>query len=223
MIALSQATQEEFELSGVLQTIVGNLVENANIAFARIWLVDESGQALILRSSAGLYSRLDGERSLIRIDDDPYKLGEIARNRRPFVTNQVQQLDQFDQRWAKEQGIVAFAGYPLLKRDRLIGVLAACSREAFNDDVLDMLADLSNHASIAVKNAQLYAAEREQRTLAESLRDTAAALNSTLNLDEVLDRILANLENVSSHNTANIMLIDNGVARRELLSFLDKT
>src|SRR3990172_353026 len=35
-------------------------------------------------------------------------------------------------------------------------------------------------------------AEREQHALTEALRDTAAALNSTLNLDEVLDRILTN-------------------------------
>ncbi len=55
-------------------------------------------------------------------------------------------------------------------------------------------------------------AEREQRALAEALRDTAAALNSTLNLDEVLDRILANVGRVVPHDAANIMLVESGVA-----------
>lgn len=50
--------------------------------------------------------------------------------------------------------------------------------------------------------------EREQRLLAEALLDTAAALNSTLELDEVLSRILANISNVIPHDGANIMLYD---------------
>ncbi|MBN1427977.1 MAG: PAS domain S-box protein [Anaerolineae bacterium] len=56
-------------------------------------------------------------------------------------------------------------------------------------------------------------AEREQRTLAEALRDTAIALNSTLSLDEVFDRILANVGQVVPHDTASIMLIEEGTGR----------
>jgi signal transduction histidine kinase/DNA-binding LytR/AlgR family response regulator len=51
-------------------------------------------------------------------------------------------------------------------------------------------------------------AEREQRILAEALRDTAGALNSTLDLDEVLDRILSNIGRVVPHDTADVMMID---------------
>jgi len=56
-------------------------------------------------------------------------------------------------------------------------------------------------------------AEHEQRTLAEALRDIAALLNSTLNLDEVLDRILAEIGQVVPHDTANIILIEDNMAR----------
>ena len=55
--------------------------------------------------------------------------------------------------------------------------------------------------------------EREQRTQAEALRDAAAALNSTLNFDEVLDRILANVSRVVPCDTANIMLCEGNMAR----------
>ena len=57
------------------------------------------------------------------------------------------------------------------------------------------------------------AAEREQRILAEALRDTAAALTSTLDLDEVLERILANVGRVVPHDLANIMLVEDGLSR----------
>jgi PAS domain S-box-containing protein len=58
-------------------------------------------------------------------------------------------------------------------------------------------------------------AEHEQRMLAEALRDTAAALTSTLNLEEVLDRILANIGRVVPHDIANIMLLDGEVVQVE--------
>ncbi|GAB4482410.1 MAG: hypothetical protein Kow00124_31200 [Anaerolineae bacterium] len=56
-------------------------------------------------------------------------------------------------------------------------------------------------------------AEREQRAMAEALRETAAALSSTLDLDELFDRILESLERVLPHDAANVMLIEDGVAR----------
>jgi len=57
------------------------------------------------------------------------------------------------------------------------------------------------------------AAEHRQRVLAEALRDIAAALTSTLDLSEVLKRILTNIGRVVPHDAAFIMLIENGEAR----------
>lgn len=51
-------------------------------------------------------------------------------------------------------------------------------------------------------------AEQEQRALLEALRDIAAVLNSTLDLDQVLERILENVGRVVPHDGANIMLVD---------------
>jgi len=50
--------------------------------------------------------------------------------------------------------------------------------------------------------------ERQLRALSDALRDTASALNSTLNFREVLERILMNVGKVVAHESANIMLLD---------------
>lgn len=57
------------------------------------------------------------------------------------------------------------------------------------------------------------AAEREQRILAEALRDTAAAFNSMMDLEEVLDRILENAGRVVALDAVEILLLESGVAR----------
>jgi diguanylate cyclase (GGDEF)-like protein/PAS domain S-box-containing protein len=53
---------------------------------------------------------------------------------------------------------------------------------------------------------------REEDILANALRDSAAALTSTLNFDEVLDRILVNVGEVVPNEAANVMMIWSGVA-----------
>jgi PAS domain S-box-containing protein len=58
-------------------------------------------------------------------------------------------------------------------------------------------------------------AEREQRLLAEALTDTAAVLSETLDLNEVLDRILNHVARVvPPHDTASVMLIEDDIYAR---------
>ncbi|MEP7286210.1 MAG: ATP-binding protein [Chloroflexota bacterium] len=56
-------------------------------------------------------------------------------------------------------------------------------------------------------------AEREQRVLAEALRDSAAALTSTLDFETLMKRMLENVGRVVPHDSANILLIEGDYAR----------
>ncbi len=55
--------------------------------------------------------------------------------------------------------------------------------------------------------------ERQKTLLIEVLRDTASALNSTLDLDDVLDRILSAIGWVIPHDASVIFFVEDGVAR----------
>jgi PAS domain S-box-containing protein len=63
------------------------------------------------------------------------------------------------------------------------------------------------------KRKQAEEAEREQRALAEALRDTAETLSSSLSYEEVLDHILAAVGRVVPHDAATVMLIEGESAR----------
>jgi signal transduction histidine kinase len=73
-------------------------------------------------------------------------------------------------------------------------------------DVLLVVDNITERKEIEV-------AEHKQRILAEALRDTAIALNSSLDLNEILNHIVASIGRVVPHDTANIMLIERDVAR----------
>lgn len=63
------------------------------------------------------------------------------------------------------------------------------------------------------EQARAKQAEHQQRLLAETLRDAAAALNSTLETETILDRLLASLHRMLPYDVATIFLIEDGEAR----------
>lgn len=64
--------------------------------------------------------------------------------------------------------------------------------------------------------------EREQRLLLNALLDNALTISSTLELDEVLERILANVETVVPHDVAAIILLGSN-GQGELSRFYNRT
>lgn len=107
-------------------------------------------------------------------------------------------------------------------------VAAALQKAQLYEQVQDHAAQLERRVSertaeLATANVQLREevverkraeeAEHEQRNLAEALRDTSLALSSTLNFDAILDRILANVGRVVPHDLADVMLIEEDIAR----------
>ena len=54
---------------------------------------------------------------------------------------------------------------------------------------------------------------RRERDLAEALEEAAAAVSSTLHLDEVLDNILEQVDRVVAGDASTVMLIENDIAR----------
>lgn len=103
---------------------------------------------------------------------------------------------------------------PFSSQSGLAGWLAlgpSLTGEPYNRQDLIFLGSIGDQAASAIERAWLLAAEREQYNVIEALKDSAAALTSTLDYELVLDRILANVEQVVPHEAINIMLIDDGI------------
>jgi PAS domain S-box-containing protein len=76
-----------------------------------------------------------------------------------------------------------------------------------------LLVEIQSVARDASEHRKASEAEQQQLLLVEVLRDTAAALSSTLDLEGVLDRILANIGWVIPHDTAAIFYVEKAGAR----------
>jgi signal transduction histidine kinase len=73
---------------------------------------------------------------------------------------------------------------------------------------VELLTSLAGQVVAAVENSCLFQAERGQRELAEALAAAAAGIDSALQRDMVLDRILGQVERVVAGDAFNIMLVE---------------
>lgn len=130
-------------LREVLQRSAEAIVRHLDATFARIWTLDEPKDVLELQASAGIYTHIDGAHSRVPVGE--LKIGLIAKQRLPHLTNDVPNDARVsDKEWARQERMVAFAGYPLIIEDRLVGVMAMFSRKELARDTIDTLASVAD-------------------------------------------------------------------------------
>ena len=170
-------------LPRTLGNCVQALEQHLGAALAQIWTLSPDN-VLVLQASAGLYTHLDGSHG--RVPVGQYKIGLIAQERCSYTTNDVIGDSRVhDQDWAIREGLVAFAGYPLIVENDVIGVLAVFSRCAFSEIVLQTLATAANAISIGIQRKRI-SMEREQLFAQEK-----AAREAAENANRVKDEFLA--------------------------------
>ena len=162
-IALSQGGT----LRELLQPCAEAMVHYLDAAFARIWWLPPGKDVLELHASAGMYTRLDGRHSRIAVGH--FKIGHIAQQRRPLLTNEVADDPHIsDKDWARREGMVAFAGYPLVVQDRLHGVLGLFSRRPLSEAVLQTLGSVAGVIALGIERKQQEVELRRAKEAAEA-------------------------------------------------------
>jgi len=148
------------------------MVEHLGAAFARVWVLPDGGDTLELVASAGLYTHTDGPHA--RVPVGMYKIGRIAAHKTPRLTNDVANDSEVsDPEWATREGMVAFAGYPLLVDDRVVGVVAMFSRQRLTVGVLEAVAAVADGVAVGIARRR---AEERAAADREWLRTTLASI-----------------------------------------------
>ncbi len=156
------------------------MVHFLDAAFVRIWTLNAESNVLELQASAGMYTHLDGAHA--RVPLGQFKIGRIAQEGQPHLTNDVQADDWVsNQEWAKQEGMIAFAGYPLIAGDKVIGVVAAFARHPLSKAVYQTFGSLAGSISqfIARKRseAELHYSEERVRLLLDSAAEGIYAMD----------------------------------------------
>ncbi len=164
------------DLPEILRRCCEAMVHHLDGAFARIWTLDERENMLVLQASAGMYTHKDGAHG--RVPVGQFKIGQIAQERRPHLTNDVLGDPRIgDQDWARREGMVAFAGYPLTIADRVVGVLAIFARHPLTEAALAAMATIASGVALGIERKrsedELRESEERFRIMADSIPQLA--------------------------------------------------
>ncbi len=99
---------------------------------------------------------------------------------------------------------------PLLNRNGMnIGVLTYfhTQQHAFGIEEQRLAEEVAARVEVALENVQLFQAEQRRRQEAETLRAAALALTTELNRNQVIERILAQLQTVVPYDSASVQLL----------------
>jgi PAS domain S-box-containing protein len=152
-------------MQDMLQRCAETLVKHLDAAFARVWTLDRSENLLELQASAGMYTHLDGAHS--RVPVGRFKIGLIAEERKPHLTNSVVGDERVgDQAWAEREGMISFAGYPLIVDNRLVGVMGMFARHTLTEASLEAMESVANGIALGI----------ERKRAEQTLREQTAAL-----------------------------------------------
>ena len=146
----------------------------------------------------------------VPLDQGP--TAHVIRTQAPLMVNQPGHAVLQDARHYGnlERSSASSLHVPMLARDRVVGVISAQSYQtnAYSPEDQQVLEVIASQAAIAIENARLYKAQREQREMAETLSETGALLAASLDMGAVLDRILQQVSRIVPNDAADIMLVE---------------
>ncbi len=110
----------------------------------------------------------------------------------------------------KAAGVDAIIAVPLLARSELIGMLTLAMKapDRFSPEHIEIAQDVANQLAIVMQQARLLEAEQRRRRVAETLVHSAEVLNSTLEIDQVLRRILNQMSEVVELDSTSLMRLE---------------
>lgn len=182
------------DLQQMLHQCTDAIVGHLNAAFARIWLLNPEENVLELQASSGLYTHLDGAHA--RVPVGQFKIGLIAEEGKPHLTNAVLEDPRVgDKDWARREGMVAFAGYPLMVEGQILGVVALFARHPLAPSTLDSLAFVAQEIALGIKRKQTELALRHSEI---QLREKAEQITQTLHKLQQTQTQLVQSEKMSS-------------------------
>ena len=210
---VSREIATALDLGTVLQRVLYQAIQNVGGERGSIVVLDDAGKALDSTIVFGQQQIDDDTTQQLQDTVDHGLAGWVLKNRVPVLISDTSQ----DKRWLhrpddarKKTSAKSALCMPLQARDQLVGVLTLVHSQpnTFGEEHLDLMQAIADQAGIAVLNARLYTESQRKAHVMSALAESAAAINKSLDLEEVLQRSIKQTIQALQVETVALALFD---------------
>jgi len=209
---VSRELATALDLRTVLQRVLYETIQNVGGERCSVVVLDDAGKAM---DATIVYGTQVHEHTTQQMRDTVERglAGWVIRNRKGAYLPDTSR----DERWlmrpddaVDKTGAKSAICVPLLTRERLVGVLTLVHSKpnAFIEEQLDLMQAIADQAGVAVLNARLYTESQRQARVMTALAEGAAAMNASMRMEDVYQRILMQMMQALQVETVVVGMIE---------------
>ncbi|HZD40216.1 MAG TPA: GAF domain-containing protein, partial [Terriglobales bacterium] len=215
---LITAATRSLDLHSILQEAAKSIIDLFHFDGARVYLLDESMDALHL--TASFQGKLGPFSSVGVARTEGGLIGRVAKTGEMLIFEDIQTDPRYEQlsqsRRAKAFGARFFAGLPIQSKLKSWGTLVCIGEEKrrLSIEETDLLMTLCNHVAIAIENATLFQQAAEKAKELSALYSVAASCAEVLDVNALLRQNIRKALEIFGFSAARVFIVDK--KRREI-------
>ncbi len=224
LLEIAQAVSSTLDLKELLKIIARRAAAACGADVCSIFLCDASDERVVpVMSQAASGERLDElweQFTQLGSQKGEQILAIIAtiERRAPIVLDHPASSGLLPTRWIEAFRLKALLSVPLIRQDRVIGVLVLHQMEEgkpFTDIQVRLASAIASQVALAIDNARLFQATQERLRACETLLAVSRSVGSTLDLKETLLRVAKEAALAAEADSSGTYLFDSeqGVIR----------
>lgn len=205
-IEVTQTITSCLDLDEVFNLISTKLVKTLDIDAATVRLIDPSGKKLVLKAAYGLSDAylnrgaIDTEEPVFKaLKGQPIHIEKVAEDNRILYQEET-----------KQEGIESILVVPIPIQGQVKGVLRLLSKtpHKYLEQEIDFVSALAVQCGIAIQNASFVKEQEVQLNYFVMIHELSKRINSTYDLNEILDLIVSRLPEIMKLKAATIRFFE---------------
>jgi signal transduction histidine kinase len=219
LLDIAATVGSTLDLNQVLKLIAQRTAEACGVYRCSIFLLDGPRQRILPLMSQLASGALDDalweqfrHRTYVQSIDQVPVLAQLIRDRQPLVIDAAG-ICLLPESWTTPFGVCSVLLTPLVSRDRVIGAVALDQvepRKRFGQEQINLAMTIASQVAAAIQNARLYEQLKARAKRLALLGQISMAVTSMLNLDEILQTMVAGLAEVFGVTQCGVVIFDEG-------------
>jgi GAF domain-containing protein len=213
ILEISRLINQDLNLGKIFETIIASLGDLIQFDSVSIQMIE--GDVLKIKACNGFDDNLEVQNLEFPVDNPDYPNFFVIQDMRPFIVVDVHQsFPHFDREREKYHSayIRSWMGIPIIISEKVVGMICCDHSQPgfFNKAMGELASAFANHIAIAVANARLFAEKEINESNLKNIYQIAAELSSSLDYDQVVNKIIDFAhQKVHSSHTGIVLLDEN--------------